>query len=375
MGVFGKPLGLWRDHMPKGMLLRSHWWATNLSDPRGRYGMAAFFREQPDACRHPLPCRTFIDYGLWFQERAVPDVDETYVRTIQRDHDRFLITLADGRCVRSAAVVMAIGVYYYAHRPAELFGPPGLISHSCDHDDFSRFRGQCVVVVGAGQSAIEYAALLNEAKARVHVVARRPIVWLRPDTRARRPLLARIAAPDAGIAPGWKNWVLDHLPYLFYRFPQPKKDVANRNYYASAASDWLRDRVIGNVMLHEGTTIVRMAPVGGRLAITTSAGNRIQADHLLLATGYKVGIDRLPIIPPSLRAEIGSDARHSGPEHLVRKQRTGAVLRGAHVAARVRPALPVVAGAPATARRVAAAIVRTGLPRSRPRVQRVKIAG
>src|SRR5919198_5601833 len=43
--VFGKTLELWRNHMPQGMLLRSHWWATNLSDPRQQYGFERFFRE------------------------------------------------------------------------------------------------------------------------------------------------------------------------------------------------------------------------------------------------------------------------------------------------------------------------------------------
>ncbi len=32
--VFGKPMQLWREHMPLGMLLRSYWWATNISDPK-----------------------------------------------------------------------------------------------------------------------------------------------------------------------------------------------------------------------------------------------------------------------------------------------------------------------------------------------------
>ena len=43
--VFGKPLELWRNHMPRGMRLRSHWWATNLTDPRNAYGFERFFRE------------------------------------------------------------------------------------------------------------------------------------------------------------------------------------------------------------------------------------------------------------------------------------------------------------------------------------------
>src|SRR6266581_2797600 len=78
VAVFGKTLELWRAHMPEGMLLRSHWWATNLSDPDRRYPFERFLEETKQSKRYPLPRQAFIDYGLWFQQRAVPGVDETY---------------------------------------------------------------------------------------------------------------------------------------------------------------------------------------------------------------------------------------------------------------------------------------------------------
>ena len=62
--IFGKPLGMWRDHMPRGMNLRSQWWATNLWDPREALGFARFFRESQYREGHPLPIDAFIDYGL-----------------------------------------------------------------------------------------------------------------------------------------------------------------------------------------------------------------------------------------------------------------------------------------------------------------------
>ncbi len=128
VAVFGRTLEMWRDHMPKGMLLRSHWWATNLSDPRKEYGFAHFVKESKYDNGYPLPIETFIAYGRWFQRRAVPHVDETYVSSIKRQDDRFLITLEDGREVDSQAVVMAIGPYRYANRPEPFNGlPAGLV--------------------------------------------------------------------------------------------------------------------------------------------------------------------------------------------------------------------------------------------------------
>src|SRR6266702_8203912 len=116
--------------------------------------------------------------------------NRSYVSSIERQDDRFLITLADGRDVESQAVVMAMGLRYYANRPDQYTGlPAGLVSHSSDHRDFSRFKGGDIVVDGGGQSAIEYAALLHEAGAAVQGVSRRRIVWLPPDrTNVRTPL-------------------------------------------------------------------------------------------------------------------------------------------------------------------------------------------
>ena len=257
VAVFGKTLDLWRRHMPKGMLLRSHWWATNLSDPREEFGFARFFAESKHEKCFPVPLAVFIEYGLWFQERAVPYVDGTYVSSIERQDGHFLVKLEDGRKVRSAAVVMAIGVYHFANRPAEYDHLPAtLVSHACEHGDLRRLKGQEVLVVGGGASATDYAALLHEVGATVHLVTRRPIRWFGPDRTNERTILERMLAPNNGIAPGWANWTLEHAPFLFYQFPQEMKDRYNANY-VSGATDWLRDKVIGKATLHEGQTVVR----------------------------------------------------------------------------------------------------------------------
>src|SRR5437868_1378720 len=156
--VFGKTLGLWREHMPKGMLLRSHWWATNLSDPQRKYGFARFCEASGNVRGYPVPLDVFVQYGLWFQQRAVPEVDETFVSSIERRDGQFHLTLADGRELQSRAVVMATGPHPYGNRLVEYNGLHGeRVSHSSDHSDFSRFKGKDVIVIGGGQSAIEYA--------------------------------------------------------------------------------------------------------------------------------------------------------------------------------------------------------------------------
>lgn len=360
VGVFGKTLELWRERMPKGMFLRSHIWATNLSDPREQYGFERFLGESGYEKSYPMPLERFVEYGLWFQRRAVPHVDETYVSSIERHDGGFRLTLAGGRTVTSAAVVLAIGVAHYAHRPEQYDSLPScLVSHSCDHRDFTRFNGRQVVVVGGGQSAIEYAALLHEAGASVHVVARRPLMWLDRDRVNERTLIERIRAPRASVAPGWRNWILDHAPYLFYRFPQRHKDGYNSNY-SSGAAEWLRARVIGSVTLHEGHTIVGLEATGGRLQARISDGTTISADHVLLATGYKVDARRLSMIHPSLLEEIRTD--NAVPLLNSRFESTvpGLYFVGLTSLRAFGPLYRFVAGAKASAQRVGGDIARRG---------------
>jgi cation diffusion facilitator CzcD-associated flavoprotein CzcO len=365
VAVFGRTLEMWRDRMPKGMLLRSHWWATNLSDPRRDYGFEQFARDSGHSRGYPLPIQTFIDYGLWFQQRAVPDVDETYVASIERQDGRFLITLEDGREVESRAVVMAIGVYYYANRPEQFAGlPADLVSHSSEHRDFARFKGRDVVVIGGGQSAIEYAALLHEAGAAVQVVSRRPIQWLAPDRSGARSALERILAPDASIAPGWTNWVWDQWPWLFYRFPLGWKDSYNAIYH-SGATHWLRDRVVGKVTLHEGQTVAKLEMARGKLAATISDGAKVSADHIILATGYTVDITKLPMIDPSLRAEIKTDRAIPSLNHWFESSVPGLFFVGLTSLRAFGPLYRFVAGCGAAARRVADGVMRARRRRSR----------
>jgi cation diffusion facilitator CzcD-associated flavoprotein CzcO len=366
VAVFGRTLEMWRDRMPKGMLLRSHWWATNLSDPLREHGFDQFVKQSRHGRGYPLPLQTFVDYGLWFQQRAVPDVDETYVASIERQDGRFLIALEDGREVESRAVVMAIGVSYYANRPEQFAGlPADLVSHSSEHRDFARFKGRDVVVIGGGQSAIEYAALLHEAGAAVQVVSRRPIQWLGPDRSGARSTLERILAPDASIAPGWTNWAWDQWPWLFYRFPLGWKDSYNAIYH-SGATHWLKDRVVGKVTLHEGQTVAKLEMARGKLDATISDGAKVSADHMILATGYTVDITKLPMIDPSLRAEIKTDRAIPSLTHWFESSSVpGLFFVGLTSLRAFGPLYRFVAGCGAAARRVADGVMRARSRRSR----------
>ena len=74
VAVFGRPLAMWRDHMPAGMRLRSHWWATNLSDPLGQFALDRFFTASRLDRSYPVPIETFAVTAQWDEGRDILEV-------------------------------------------------------------------------------------------------------------------------------------------------------------------------------------------------------------------------------------------------------------------------------------------------------------
>src|SRR5437667_2667466 len=136
--VFGKPMQLWSEKMPEGMLLRSYWWATNISDPKKQYGLEQFCQVTGQRVVDPMARETIIDYGLWFYRQVIPNAQQIYVRTIEHQEGQFTLTLEDERTIVCKAVVMASGLGYYTHLPSE-YGhlPKAVLSHTADHNSFA----------------------------------------------------------------------------------------------------------------------------------------------------------------------------------------------------------------------------------------------
>ena len=85
MCVFGKPMGFWLDNMPRGMHLKSDGFASNLYDSDGAYPLKQFCFERGlsyDDTSIPVPLEIFTDYGLAFQRRFVPRVQQSTVANV-----------------------------------------------------------------------------------------------------------------------------------------------------------------------------------------------------------------------------------------------------------------------------------------------------
>ena len=74
----------------------------------------------------------------------------------------FDLRLDSGETLTARRVVVASGIRAFDYIPPELRGiPPELITHSAAYGDASHLAGRDVLVVGAGASATDVAALLK----------------------------------------------------------------------------------------------------------------------------------------------------------------------------------------------------------------------
>jgi glycine/D-amino acid oxidase-like deaminating enzyme len=355
--VFGEAMSFWRRHMPSGMKLRSPWIATHIADPVGRYRLDDYFGETGLPVPELLPVENFIDYGTWFQDHVAPDLDtRTVVRVAPRDGG-FRIVLVDGENVFARRVVMATGLLNHEYRPAQFDGLPcSLVSHSCEHTDSAQFRGRRVAVIGRGQSACESAALLHEAGADVDIICRGPLVW-NADSGTRgalrkglRSLLGKALIPPSQVGPFPFNWVVE-APALIRHLSAQARDRLNEHCLHPTAILWLRQR-LQDIPRHEGTRTLEACRDGDRIALTVDGSFR-QVDHVLLATGYRISVDKMHILDPQLRSRIirhnDSPVLSAGFESSVE----GLHFIGASAVTSFGPLLRFIAGAGFAARRIA----------------------
>uniref|UniRef100_A0AAU2K3Y2 NAD(P)-binding domain-containing protein n=1 Tax=Streptomyces sp. NBC_00049 TaxID=2903617 RepID=A0AAU2K3Y2_9ACTN len=320
--LLGRPMASWRDHMPDGMYLKSEPWSSNLSAPDGRYTLADYCATLGLTAEHgtPLPIGTFSAYGMWFARHAAPEVEEVTVTEVTPQGAGFRVRTAEGPPLLARTVALAVGVMPFAHVPRALRDlPPAHYSHSSGHRDLARFAGREVAVLGAGQAALETAALLAEQGARPCLVARRSrLNWNTVPQPLSRPRLRALREPHSGLGTGWRSWVWSELPWAVRRMPAATRERIAATALGPAGAWWLRDRFERRVPVMLGHELHRAVAVGGRtrLGLTTRAGESVvlDTDHVIAATGFSPDLARLGLLDARLRAPLETVGRTRTPE-------------------------------------------------------------
>lgn len=304
--VIGDPMSFWRE-MPEGMLLRSNWTATSIADYRGPVSLDAYLAATGERFGKPVPLERFIAYGEWVQTKVAPDADRRVVSRIERDGDGFAVHFDEGDPLRAGRVVVAAGIAPFARRPPQFAGlPPELATHSSEHRDLSRFKGERVLVVGGGQSALESAALLHENGADVEVLVRRDhLIWLHGGKYQRRLGRAKVlfyAPTDVGPL-GLSRVVA--APELFRRLPRSVQTPAARRAIRPAGAEWLVER-LRDVPIRLGFEVRQAERDGDRIRVVSATGDSATGDHLVYGTGYRVDIARYPFLSADLARAIST---------------------------------------------------------------------
>jgi thioredoxin reductase len=284
--VVGRPMEFWRKNMPAGMYLRS---ACDLHlDPLNIHTIDKFLdeRRQTAADVEPLSLEFYLSYAEWFQKQKRITPLPLHIERVDFVNDRFSATTADGDTIHARNVVIAPGFTHFTNIPAELNSRLPRFVHTCDFVDFSNARGKRFLVIGGRQSAFEWAALLVEAGARAIYITHRH------------------DSPAFAVADwSWVNPMVEAIgdnPAWFRNLSQAEKDKVNHRLWAEGrlkVEPWLESRLNTDcVHVLPQTEVVTCVENGSELNVTLSNGETITCGEIILATGYKVDITRLPIL-------------------------------------------------------------------------------
>jgi hypothetical protein len=270
--------------------------------------------------------------------------------------DGFHLALDDGESFFAKRVVMATGLLNHEYRPAQFDGlPRDLVSHSCEHTDSGRFRGRHVAVIGRGQSACESAALLHEAGANAEIFCRGGLVWNADPggrgalRRAVHTLLGDALIPPSQVGTFPFNWLVE-APGVIRHFSEQSRDRLNTHCLRATAALNLQCR-LQDIPVNEGCRILDARRDGDGIELTLDSGTR-RVDHVLLATGYRIDVDKMNILDPRLRSRV---ARHGGLPILsagFESNVAGLHFVGSFAVASFGPLLRFIAGAGFAARRI-----------------------
>lgn len=314
--IYGSPMESWRKFMPEGMILKSEPFASNLWDPDRRYTFQRYCqvsRIPYERVGKPLSLALFLEYAEWFRRNIGDEPQDDRVTTIRRNAGGgFDLVFASGAGTTARRVVLATGHMAYAVMPQELSGLSAPeVTHSSTMSAVVNYVNRDVTVVGAGQSALETAAILHEAGARVQLVVRENrIEWWNEPSRDRS-LVERLRNPEAAVARGWQSLAIAEFPRIFHLFSPVKRHPYVADTYGPGGSWWLRDRVDGRIPICLGSKISLAVEKNGKihLSVASATGtSNVLTDHVIAATGFKVDIDRLDYLDSQLKRHILREA-------------------------------------------------------------------
>ena len=310
--IIGLPMDFWQRSMPRGMSLKSEGPASSIYDPSRSFMISHYCAEENIPYADfgvPVSLETFISYGLAFQQRYVPSVEQLVVTTVKKHEDGFTLSLDTGETFTTRKLVLAIGVGYFSHVPSVLSNlPNAFVTHSSQHVDLNAFADQDVAIIGAGASALDLAALLDQVRARPVVITRQPSLRFHDRPRLPRTILDRLRAPSSGIGAGWPSWIYCKFPLLFHYLPERQRLKMTKTKLGPVGGWFIKDAVVGRVPTIVNSRVVEAFTDGGRVHLRLRSNKeeivQVAVNQVIAATGYRVDVDRITFLDETLRIRI-----------------------------------------------------------------------
>jgi FAD-dependent urate hydroxylase len=289
--VVGEAMAFWRESMPTGMFLRSAPDPDWHLDPAGEHTLIVYLEERGiDPLEvSPLPVGLFIDYAEWFQKKAGIEVLPDLVCNLSKPNSHFEATLESGRRVTASTVVAAPGIVHFAVIPewVERCLSPKRWSHTSHLVQLDELRGKRCLVIGGGQSAFEWGALLaDEGAEEIHIVYRH-------DTPA-------FSASDWSFVDELMKLTLT-VPGWFRNLPTDEQEAITRRFWTEGRlklESWLTpslDKPSVHRWPHASVTTCREI-LDGEIEVELSNETRLTVDYVILATGYKADMTKVPYL-------------------------------------------------------------------------------
>lgn len=206
-----------------------------------------------------------VDYLLRYSSQLDAEIRTGHrVDAVHGDGDGFWVTLTDGSRLAARALVAATGGFGCPNRPAleGLDSFTGTVLHVAQYRDPKPFAGQRVVVVGAGNSAVQVAAELA-GHARVSLASRAPVKWFKQRPLAGKDLHFWLQVTGLDIAPLGR----------FQRTPATMAVIDDGRYRAALAAGAPDRRPMFTAV--EGSKVI------------WQDGLPEEVDTIVLATGYR----------------------------------------------------------------------------------------
>ncbi len=278
--MFGEPLSFWKRHIPP-LPLRSPPVATNLSSPRPGQRYLDFAERHGVADAPKVEMEDFLAYATEFADTHGIRALNPRVQTLHHRDGLWWLGFGD-ELLRAKNVAIAVGL----NGAQREVGLPPDTGRAWDYvgnvQDYSRFAGRRVAVIGGGQSGVEAALLAAQAGAETHLVIREDALkfrslhvpgewWYRNLFRQSRRLTSWMPGP-----------VQDRmLTYLTAGSAEPETEAQLQQ---------------AGVVVHPRAEVRADGTTPARLAVRRSSQAEIPVDYAIVAAGFAYDVRRIGLL-------------------------------------------------------------------------------